>query len=138
MYIPQEIQCIIRNMVEGIYVAYMWSDLTVRNTKDHIDIRDHYGSCDIHTNKGEVKIEIDIPPSGYCKAATERGDIVLTIPHQTSATIYAKSYSGTATYNGLNIENLNQSYGLLTGILETGEGEIWLETKSGNIKIKGI
>jgi len=54
------------------------------------------------------------------------------------ATIYAKTYSGTVTHNGLNIENLNQSYGLLTGILETGEGEIWLETKSGNIKIKGI
>ncbi len=138
MYIPHEIPITIQSMVEGVYVSYMSNELWVRDVKDHISIAGHNGSCDVHTNKGEIRIEIAIPDGGYCKAKTEQGDIILTIPSQTSAAINAKTYSGNIIFNGLNIESLNQSNGLLSGTLGTGKGEIWLETKSGNINIKGI
>jgi hypothetical protein len=138
IYIPREIPITLQNMVEGVYVSYMSGAIRVRDVKDHISIAGHNGSCDVHTNKGRIRIEIALPDSSHCKAGTEYGDILLTIPDQTSATISARTDFGNIIYTGLNIENLTQSYGLLTGIIGNGIGEIILETKNGNIYIIGI
>lgn len=138
MYVPRELPVVIRNMVEGIYINDMRGDLKVRNAKDHIDIWRHSGSCDVRTIKGDLNIEIALPGGGYCKAATDEGDIILKVNSQASASIYAKTIAGTVICYGLNISNLNHSSGLLTGQIGTGVGEIRLETEIGNIEISGF
>ena len=136
LYIPYQMPLAIRSMNEGIYIYYMANDIIVRKVKDHIDIRNHSGSCDIQSEKGDIQIEIALPDSGYCIAKTENGDIKLTIPHETSANIYAKTYSGIINTPNLDILNLIQNNSTLSGTLGTGEGEIFLETRAGNIFIE--
>jgi hypothetical protein len=138
MNIPFTMPCKIINMVEGIFVFNMGNELTVRNAKDHIEILGHNGSCDVETKKGRIKIGIALQDGGFCRALTDNGDIGLTIPSETSATIHAETFYGNINYENLDISDLKQSFGQLSGALGSGEAEIRLVTKMGNIKIRGI
>ncbi len=138
MDISRDIPCTISNMREGVYSLYMSNTLTIKNIKNHIEITGHNGSCDLETEKGLIEIEIAIPDSGFCKAITLDGDIILNIPTATSATISAATESGTVTYKNLTISNLSQEEGKLSGAVGSGSGEIVLSTKKGNISITGI
>ncbi len=64
--------------------------------------------------------------------------IILKVPTNTSATIYAKTSAGSVTYSNLTISDLVESDGLLTGNLGSAHGEIHLETENGDIEIIGF
>jgi len=138
LHLPHLLPCIINNMSEGVFVFSLWNDLKVSNSKDHVDIRGHHGSCDIQTQKGVVSIETILPDSGYCRANTGQGNIILTIPRSTSATIYARTWNGEVSAEYLDISDLENIFGEFRGVIGEGSAEIHLETLSGHIKIIGM
>jgi hypothetical protein len=138
LYIPYTLPLLIQNATEGIYVSYMSSDIIIRDVKDHISITHHSGTCDVSTLSGKIQIELILPDSGFCHAETEEGDIILKIPHTSSATIDARTDFGTISHTGLTIKESYENYGALRGIIGSGRCEIWLRTKIGDIEIFGM
>lgn len=138
LYVPREMPCYVSNMKEGVYSFYMSNQITTRNIKDHVKIVGHSGSCDIETEKGEIEIEIVIPDSGFCKALTLDGEISVRIPKETSANLFAQTDNGTIVYENLNLSNITEQTGKISGQLGNGDSEINLVTKNGNISIVGF
>ncbi len=122
----------------GFSSLYMDTTIFVFDSSGDIDIKQHNGSCQVKTSKGNIAVEMIIKYNGFSRCFTTEGDIVLEIPNNSSATIYANSIEGIVSFNNLDILNLNESPGFLQGVLESGNGEIRLETMKGNIEINGI
>ncbi len=136
--VPYKMPCIVKSPNLGVTASYLDTTLTILNSNGTIDVIKHSGSCDVKTSAGEISIEMMVPGNGFCRSYTSTGDIILKLPTNTSATIYAKTSAGSITYSNLTISDLVESDGLLTGKLGSANGEINLETESGNIEIIGF
>jgi len=121
-----------------VTISYMDTTVYVLDSSGDIEIKKHNGSCELKTSKGDILVEMIIENRGFCRCYTSEGNIIVEIPSNTSATIYAKTDEGMVSYSNLTISNLQESQSMLTGELSKGNGEIRLETKKGNIEIKGF
>ncbi|MBN2286136.1 MAG: DUF4097 family beta strand repeat protein [Tissierellales bacterium] len=122
----------------GVTFFYMDTTIYVQDSSGDIEIKKHNGSCEVKTSKGDILTEMIIKNKGFCRCYTSEGNIIIEIPSNTSATIYARADEGVVSYGNLTISNLHESKGLLIGELSEGNGEIRLETKKGDIEIKGL
>jgi hypothetical protein len=133
-----KLQTYIQSPNYGVSLFYMDTTVYVLDSGGDIDLMKHSGSCDLKTLKGDIFTELIIRNNGFCRCNTSKGNIIVVIPSNTSATIYARTDEGVVSYSNLSISNLQESQGLLTGVLSDGNGEIRLETKKGNIELKGF
>jgi|GEM_PF-682242 len=136
--ISGELQTYIKSPNNGVNIYYMDTTVYVLDSRGDIELRQHNGSCEVNTSKGDIITEMIIENNGFCRCYTSEGDITVEIPSNTSATIYAITDEGAVSYSNLTISNLSESQGYLSGELSNGQGEIHLETKKGNIEIKGF
>jgi len=136
--IPYGKPCTINRLNKGITTSQLSSSLYVKNSLGKIEVTKHTGSCDVKTSSGNVYIEMILPASGFCRSYTSSGEIKLEIPVNTSANINAKTSNGVISYSNLNIQNIIQSTGKLSGQIGSGNGIILLETEKGNIEIAGF
>ena len=133
-----EIPTFIKYPNEAASIYYMDTTVYVLNSNGTINLHQHHGSCDINTRNGDISIELILNDGGFCRAFTEEGNIVITIPSSISATLFAKTYEGTITTQNFTIIDQTESQGELSGTINEGNGEIHIETKKGNIEIIGI
>jgi len=136
--IPYQMTCMIQNTTETVSVSDLNSKLIVKNSNNEIEVIRHVGSCEVNTLEGNISIEVAIPDSGFCRGVTACGNILLKIPDTTSSRLSAYSHSGKVGYSNLTFANTVQKSDSLAGILKDGDGEIYLETKEGDIEIIGF
>jgi hypothetical protein len=138
MDILHDISCVVKSPNRGVFANFMDATLTVLNSTGKLEILKHTGSCDVKTSVGDVLIEMILPDKGYCRAYTNSGNIRLKILRTASATISARTGNGSILFYNLEISDLQHDNDSLSGKLGSGTGEIYLETKSGNIEIVGF
>jgi hypothetical protein len=136
--ILNDITCVVNSPNRGVFTSYLDTTLTVFNSTGKIEVLKHTGSCDVKTSVGDVLIEMILPENGYCRAFSASGNVKLEIHNTASAIISAKAENGSIIFYNLEISDLEQSNGSLSGKLGSGAGEIYLETKSGDIEIVGF
>ena len=132
---PYRVACSIDSVQGVVTVSDLGALLTIRNAHA-VRVMRHDGSCNIESIDGGVYAEVKLSANGNCVVNVASGDITLKVPASTSANVTARSLSGTVSHSGLTFSGLNQQQSSLTGRLGTGNGEIRLETASGNIVIQ--
>lgn len=135
--VPSGLICKIEEAVGNVNVYDLDSVLTIENAPI-VALTRHNGSCQISSGTGNNSLELFLPENGYCRVKISNGNILLKIPTNVSASVYAKSLNGVVSQKGLTIAVDEQSSGLLSGKLGSGNGEIRLETSQGNIQIENL
>jgi hypothetical protein len=87
---------------------------------------------------GSIDAEVALPLNGTIDIAVLHGNINLDIPQNTSATFSAGLLEGSIQLINLELRNEVRTPRSLTGILGDGQGDIWLETETGNIIVTGF
>lgn len=137
--LPGSVVPIVRSPNKGVKSTSLVSTVLVYGSEGAIDISKHNGAVELRTSNGNINVGFTFfRNGGFCRCYTENGNITIEIPKSVSATLSAKTGNGTVTYSNLTIIDKVESPGILTGTLAIGSGEIHLETKKGNITIKGI
>lgn len=62
----------------------------------------------------------------------------LSIPDSTNSQVNVETEVGSISYTELTFRGLNQTPRTLSGIVGTGEAEITIYTKKGNIQLNGL
>jgi hypothetical protein len=122
----------------GLYMSNMFSNADIEVEYNKATVFNHSGSLLANSINGELDAIISIPQNGYCKCYSINGDIIISIPSSTSSTIRLKTVSGTITFNQTDFDISEYSFfdNEVTGKLGSGNGEIVLESNSGNITVK--
>ncbi|MFH1850969.1 MAG: hypothetical protein ABIA75_01350 [Candidatus Neomarinimicrobiota bacterium] len=130
----------VRVVVVGgeVNISNLDTIVIVQSAAGNLVLASHLGSCAIAGVTGSLTLEVALPTGGFCRAATVDGNISLSIPSQTTATVHLQTTGGTATHTNLDFENLTLLTNQLDGILGTGNGEISLTSTNGNLSISGI
>jgi DUF4097 and DUF4098 domain-containing protein YvlB len=110
----------------------------VKTTNGNIHLWNLTGSVKGIVTNGSIEGKIILPAHAICDLKTVNGQIGLFIPKSTSAELYAGVVNGRIIITNLDIYNLIQTQNTLTGKLNTGEGQINVETVNGNISITGF
>lgn len=134
--IPYGMSCHIAQANGRVEADDVDSVLDVDNAAE-VDVERQSGSCRVAAD-GDISVLMDLPDSGYCRLSAANGDITLKIPTTTSAALYAKSGDGTVSDSGLVISNLQRLSSLVSGTLNSGQGEIYLKTQKGNVRLVGF
>lgn len=129
---------VIKNPNKGIYAAYFNADLEIETNAWETTVEQHDGSLKVHSVDGNITATIAIPHKGFCKCYTESGNINVRIPLITSANVILRTSTGSITYSNLNLLVNTISNQELTGVLATGEGDIFLESDEGRVVLEGF
>lgn len=89
-------------------------------------------------SNGTIDVNAVMPPGGLFDLSTANGDITLTIPTDTSATLMCTSATGRVRVYDLTVSNPVQTTHSLSGTLDAGDGEIDISTANGDITLYGI
>ena len=135
--VPSGLICKIEEAVGNVNVSDLDSVLIIEDAPI-VALTRHNGSCQISGGTGNNSLELSLPENGYCRVKISSGNILLKIPTDESASVYAKSLNGVVSQKGLTITVDEQSSGFLSGKLGLGNGEIRLETSQGNIQIENL
>lgn len=135
--VPYEVSCVVEEAVGDVEVSYLFGSVEVRSGSS-LTMRAHNGSCDVRLESGPLTLQVAPPDDGRCWAVTGSGDVSLTIPALTNATVTLRATGGTISLSGLTLTNSVEGPGTLTGLLGAGGADIRLETKGGSIVLKGM
>jgi Toastrack DUF4097 len=138
LIVPYSKPIVVKNTNGGITFSNLSSNVFAETDADNLDILLNNGSFEAKSNSGQISGSISLPENGYCNCYSESGDIHLQIPISTSANIHLKTVSGTITYINLDINIKTNTSTELRGAMNAGEGNIYIESKEGNIILEGI
>jgi hypothetical protein len=98
-----------------------------------------HGQIDVSSNSGSIRFNGAFSSNGQYSFGTQSGSILLSIPKESSCTIYA--ILGYGQFNSeieLITENISNPNGVksLTGVIGKGEAKLNLKTYNGKIHIK--
>ena len=135
--IPYAMNCIISNVDGSIFLDQLSSTVTITNSAGEVNIERQEGSC-VVSSSNNINVQMIVPLGGVCSLNTTNGNVSLSIPDSTHATVSLRTDQGTVTYTNLSFSQLSQTSTLLTGILGNGNSTITLYTKRGNILLNGM
>lgn len=131
------------------------SNLSVVQTSGPIEIRSLHGDVGVTGVSGTVTLldltanvratvvagfvdaSVALPPDGVVELRNSSGDIRLSVPTQTSASLSAATTAGAVRLVDLTVVDQDPRASVLRGTLAAGDGTIHLETVSGDITIQG-
>lgn len=131
------------------------SNLSVVQTSGPIEIRSVHGDVgvtgvagtvtlsDLTANvrasvvAGAVDASVALPPNGVVEIRNSSGDIRLSVPTETSASLSAATATGAVRLVDLTVIDQDPRVSVLRGTMSDGDGTIRLETVSGDITIQG-
>jgi hypothetical protein len=137
MQIPYGMNCIVSEVNGAIFIDQLSSNVFIDQSREKIQIDRHEGSCEIHS-ENDIKVVMTLPDTGFCRLNTNKGNISLNIPAATNASVHLLTENGALSFTDLVFTQLNQTMNSLTGILGTGEAELSIDVKQGDIKLTGI
>lgn len=87
---------------------------------------------------GTIDVNAVLPSGGLFDLSTANGEITLTIPTDTSATLVCTSATGTINVYDLTVSSPVIGAHSYSGTLGAGDGEIDISTANGDITVQGI
>ena len=131
-------QAIINNINGEITLNNLEGNLICVLTNGNINLGSIQGNVNAMVVNGIISGNVTIPQSGTCILNTTNGQILLSIPQNTSALFNASVVNGNISLSNLILQEINSSPQQISGILGNGEGDIRLRTVNGNILVTGF
>lgn len=116
-------------------VSDLDADLAVR--AEAAVVRRHTGSLDL-TTRHDATLQLALPPGGHAVAVSDSGDVALSLPADTDATVELLAQAGTITVSNLSFVSQNRQPGKLTGTLGSGDGTLRLTARRGDVRLTGF
>lgn len=131
------------------------TDLTLVHVSGPVEVRSVSGDVDVEAvvgpvalsdltanvratlASGDVDASVALPPGGLVELQTGSGDIRLTVPSETSASLTAATTSGVVHVVDLVLSDQDPRPAVLRAIMADGNGTIRLDTASGDITVRG-
>jgi len=131
------------------------TDLTVVHVSGTVGIRSVSGDVDVQAvagpvalsditanvravlASGDVDASIALPPGGLVELRTGSGDIRLSVPSETSASLTAATTSGAVHVVDLVLSDQDPRAAVLRAVMGHGDGTIRIDTASGDITVRG-
>jgi len=131
------------------------TDLTVTHVSGPVEVRSVNGDVQVHAVAGALKLldlranveavvvtgavnaAVTLPREGIVELRNNTGDIRLSVPTETSATLRAATTTGAVRVVGVALTDEDPRAGVLKAIMGDGEGTIRLETVIGDITVQG-
>ena len=86
---------------------------------------------------GGINASLEVRPDGVVELLNSAGDISLSIPVETSASLRAVAVTGVVRLLGLSSNDEDPRPSVFRGKLSAGDGTIRLETVAGDITVRG-
>jgi DUF4097 and DUF4098 domain-containing protein YvlB len=116
-------------------VSLLDGPLSIDLTDGDAQIDRQVGDVHATLSNGNVVGDLLLMPEGMCDISVANGDIVLGIPHTTSALFSAHVVNGTIDVSELPLDETSHSANEVHGYLGSGEGSIRLEATNGSIRV---
>lgn len=85
---------------------------------------------------GNIRVSTGLAPRGEIRMETVSGDVLLTLPKDLSAQVRGETFSGDLRATGVNIEKRRGPGASFQTRYGSGEGDIRIETFSGNAEVR--
>lgn len=135
--LPESMVVFITATNGAIQVDSMKNDVMIDHTNGSVTLNGVEGSSLVRLVNGPITSNQSLPLNGAIDLGNVNGDISLTIPQTTSATVTATIVNGQIVTQNLSFVEIETSSGGLDGKLGEGSGEIVLNTVNGNITLTG-
>ncbi len=137
IYVPIGWNVAIVNINGNITVTNISNDVNVDVTNGTVDADSITGNLETVVQNGNINADVVLPSGDECDLNTTNGQIVLTVPRSTSATVTASVVNGTVSISNLSIVETLTSQTRITGTIGKGESSISLSAVNGTIELKG-
>ncbi len=136
--LPPHLKIAVGNISGNVTINTIQSEVSVNNVSGNVNLNEIVGSTFTETVSGNVEGRITLPLDGTIRMSAVSGNILLSIPQNTSAQLSASVVSGSISVSSLVLQNLVSTPTSLSGRLADGRGTISLSTVSGNISVRGV
>ena len=136
--VPEDIQVIVSQTNGHITIEDMANRVGIEAMNGDIQLQGIRGDVDAGVNNGSIDGTVILLPGGQIALSTVNGDIDLRVPTWTSAALSASSSTGPVNWDNLAIADAQATAHSLTGLLDTGDGVIDLETVNGSVFLSGF
>jgi len=137
--VPYSTELEIRSVTGDIAVIGVGGAFLIVSGQGSIDMRSRGGEGTLRTGSGDIGCELDfLPAGGKLRLKTGNGDVSLGIPADTSAMLRARTGTGAVRVR-LEMTGVEKSRRRVKkGMLGGGDGEIVLESASGDVTVGGL
>ena len=136
--IPDNLEVYATQFAGPVFIDTINSPVSVSTFAGDVDLVEVSGSTQVNVINGHIIGQITLPLDGTIDMTVFNGDINLDIPQNMSATFSASLIRGFIQLFNLVLQNEVRTSHSVTGTLGDGQGDIWLETETGNITVSGF
>lgn len=137
IYVPIGWKVAVANINGNISVTNISNDVAVDVTNGMVSANSVTGNLETVIQNGNINADIVLPSGDACNLNTTNGQIVLTVPRSTSATVTASVVNGTVSISNLSIVETSASKTHIAGTIGKGESSISLNAVNGTIELNG-
>jgi hypothetical protein len=137
IHIPIGWKVAIVNINGDITVTNISDDVSVTVTNGMVSTNSVTGNLETVIQNGNINADVVLPSGDACDLNTTNGQIILTVPRSTSATVTASVVNGTVSISNLPIVETSTSETHITGTIGKGESSISLNAVNGTIELNG-
>ena len=135
--VPKSLNVTIKTANGTVDVQGVGGALTIDATNGTIDATGLNGSADVSTVNGPVALGFAKLAEGGVRCKTTNGQIVISIPSASKATLAARVLHGEILTENLPVQKTDESRQRLNATIGGGGPEIRLETTNGEVKVVG-
>jgi DUF4097 and DUF4098 domain-containing protein YvlB len=135
--LPENLSVVVTNTNGTVSVDKIRNRVSVDLTNGQAILEEIEGDTGVRLSNGQIEADITVPLDGIVEMAIVNGNIVLTLPTDTSADLTAAVTNGIISYSNLEFQSLIQTTKSVSGTLGDGRGTITLTTVNGNISVTG-
>ncbi|MFC2134845.1 hypothetical protein ACFLTH_09525 [Bacteroidota bacterium] len=121
----------------SIQIDSIENNIKITNVNGNVTLNEIIGSTYINTINGNIANKQAIPQHGVIRHFTVNGSIGLSIPDNSSADFSASVANGSIEIENLVIQITSITPLSYQGIMGSGQGNIFLETVNGSIRVDG-
>jgi len=137
IYVPSDWKTAITNVNGNVTVTNISADADVDLANGAVAANGITGNLKTIIQNGSINADMVLPPGDTCNLSTTNGQIILTIPRSTSATVSATVVNGAVSTSNLSIAATSASQTHIAGTIGKGEGSIALNAVNGTIALNG-
>jgi DUF4097 and DUF4098 domain-containing protein YvlB len=135
--VPKSLNVTIRTANGEINVRDVGGALAIEATNGDIDASGLSGGADVSAVNGDVKLGFSQIAEAGVRCKTTNGEILISIPSASKATIAARILHGEIQTENLPIQKTDESRQRLNATIGGGGPEIRIETTNGEVKVVG-
>ncbi len=136
--LPDDLALEIDNANGEVTMSSISNNVDIENTNGDIRLTGILGSLSVEAAHSIVDAEVTLPLDGTVSVVVDNGQIVLSIPQNTSAQFSAQAPNGDIDLVNLNLQDVILDANSISGTLGGGRGSISLILMNGLITVVGI